>query len=394
MSVLDDFARTGEGGPGRPKSHRRKRKSKTGITLVLVLVLFAGLAGGGYWAYNKIQDSLAAPDFQGTGTTEVEVTVPDGATIAEIANILFNQGVVKSAAAFVQAAQDNPESRGLQAGTYKLRKEMSGKAALDLMLSPAGKDNDGTLVPPGRAMWDVYDILAKKTGIAAEDFKKLGEDPVALGVPEEWFKRTDGKEIVKSVEGFLYPDTYQFPKDATAEVILKQMVKQFLTVTDKMDFVGNVKEHMGGLSPYEVLIIASLSQAEAGVAEDMPKIARVAYNRVKEISDKEFVTGYLEYDVTWNYGEQMAGREAKKSGDMSLDELKNPRNKWSTHAFKGLPPTPINSPGETALKGAMNPPPGAWLYFVAIDKEGHSAFADTKAEHDRNVEKAKQNGVL
>lgn len=393
MSVLDDFSRTGEGRE-RPKSHRKKRKGKTGFTLILVLVLFTGLAGGGYWAYNKIQDSLAAPDFQGTGTGEVFVTIPDGATIADIANVLYKAGVVKSASAFVQAADDNPNSTSLQAGDYKLRKEMSGKAALDLMLDPASKDNGGVMIRPGLAMWDVFDRLSKGTGIPAAEFKEAAKDPVALGVPEEWFKRTDDKPIVKSIEGFLYPDTYQFPKSATAEQILKQMVSEFLAVAEQIDFVNNVKEHMGGLTPYEVLVIASLSEAEAGIDTDMPKISRVAYNRVKKISDKELVTGYLQYDVTWNYGEQLAGRPAKKSGEMTDEELADPRNKWSTEAYPGLPPTPINGPSETALKGAMNPPEGKWLYFVAIDQQGHSAFAETNAEHNANVDKAKAAGIL
>ena len=124
MSVLDDFARTGEDRP-RPKSHRRKKKGRTGVTLALVVVLFGGLVAGGWWGFGKLQDAFAAEDYQGTGTGEVEVTIPNGASGSDIANILFNADVIKSGAAFVEASEANPEAENIQPGTYKLRKQMA-----------------------------------------------------------------------------------------------------------------------------------------------------------------------------------------------------------------------------------------------------------------------------
>ena len=392
MSVLDDFTRTGD--RPRPKSHRRKKKGRTGVTLILVLVLFAGLGLGGWRGYVWLQGQFAAPDYQGSGEGEVSVDVPDGSLLADIGNILYKADVVKSGAAFVEAAAENPDSKNIQPGTYKMRLKMSAKAAITLMLSPESKQKSGILISPGLTKWDVYKTLSDATGIPKEDFEKAGEDPEALGVPSEWFQRNDDHDVVKSIEGFLFPDTYEFPKGADAETILKQMVKEFLDVTDKMNFTATIKEKQPDLSPYEALITASLAQAEAGNSEDLPKIVRVAYNRIRQCDCKEFVTGYLQYDVTWNYGELEAGREPKKSGSMSTEELENPRNKWSTHAYKGLPPTAINSPPKAALEATLDPPEGMWLYFVAIDKEGHSAFAETLAEHRQNEQKAKEAGIL
>lgn len=396
MSVLDDFARTGEDRP-RPKSHRKKKKGRTGVTLVLVVVLFGGLVAGGWWGFGKLQDAFAAEDYQGTGTGEVEVTIPEGASGSDIANILYNAGVIKSGAAFVEASEANPDANTIQPGTYRLRKQMSAAAAIELMLSPDSRVKNGITITEGRHTFDIYEILSEKTGVEVDDFKEAAKDTEALGIDDSWFERkTDDEKIVKSVEGFLYPDTYDFGKDDTAESMLTEMVSRFMAVADEIKFKETVESTFDGkVSPWEALNMASMSQAEALKDEDMGKVSRVGYNRIFEISTGDFVTGLLEYDVTWNYGELMEGREALASKDMDMNVLRDPdSNKWSTHAHKGLPPTPIGNPGKPALEGAMNPPEGMWLYFVAVDKEGTTKFAETLTEHEQNILEAQENGVL
>ncbi|MEV0648746.1 endolytic transglycosylase MltG [Phytomonospora sp. NPDC050363] len=396
MSVLDDFARTGEDRP-RPKSHRRKKKGRTGVTLLLVVVLLGGLVGGGWWGFGKLQDAFGAPDYQGTGTGEVEVTIPEGALLADMANELFNAGVVKSGAAFVEAAEANPDAKNIQPGTYRLRKEMSAASAIELMLSSDSRVKNGITIPEGRHTFDIYKILSEGTGVDVEDFEQAAKDTEALGIDDSWFDRkTDDEKIVKSVEGFLFPDTYDFGKDATAESMLSEMVSRFMAVAEEIDFQGTVEASFGGeVSPWEALNMASLSQAEALHDEDMGKVSRVGYNRIFDNTGGEYIGGLLEYDVTWNYGELVEGRKALASKDMNMEDLRDPdSNKWSTHAHPGLPPTPIGSPGRAALEGAASPPDGNWLFFVAVDKDGTTKFAATLAEHEANIEEAKKNGVL
>jgi UPF0755 protein len=208
-------------------------------------------------------------------------------------------------------------------------------------------------------------------------------------VPDWWFKRTDGKKVKPSIEGFLYPDTYEIPPKATAETILKLMVENFLSVTGEMKFADRVQKERGGISPYEALIVASLAQAEAGNKDDLGKVARVAYNRVFG----EFPCNCLEMDVTVNYYLESIGKPTKRSGDMTTAELDDPKNPYN-RKLRGLVPTPINNPGKQAMEGAMDPPPGKWLFFVAIDKEGHSAFAETYADHEKNMVKAREAGII
>lgn len=385
---------------GKRRGHRRRRKSRKGLTAVLVLVLLATLGIGGFFGYDKVKSFFVAPDYAGEGNgVKVQVEVAENSNLTAIGNALYKKDVVKSAKAFTNAAEANPKSSSIGPGTYAMEEEMSGQAAVDRMLDPKSRQVTGVPIREGLTQWGTFKKLSEATGVPMDDFKAAAKDPEALGVDSSWFERKDGNDVVKTVDGFLFPAVYDFKKNSTAEDMLKQMVAQFNSVTESMGFIESVNENMPDYSPYEVLINASMSEAEAGVAKDLGKIARVAYNRI-ETPDVEayFCDGEpghcLEYDTTTNYGLMAAGKGSKNSKHLTNEELYDDDNKWSTHAHSGLPPTPINSPGKTALEGAADPPNGKWVFFVAIDKEGNSAFAETADEHDKNVDKAKANGVL
>ncbi|SCE68758.1 UPF0755 protein [Micromonospora coriariae] len=383
---------------GQKGRHRhgfvRKRKGgsggrgKTFLALLLALFLLGGIGGGAFYGFDRIQNYFVTPDYDGAGTGEVTVEIKQGALLADMADALVAADVVKSQKAFVEAAEANSRSKNIQPGTYKLRKQMSGASAVTAMLDLKNKIVNGLTIPEGRTSFNIYKLLSEKTKIPVKDFQAAAKDPEALGVPDWWFKRDDGKKVVKSVEGFLYPDTYEIPPKATAESILKLMVDNFLSVTGEMKFADRVQKERK-VSPYEALIVSSLAQAEAGNKDDLGKVARVAYNRVYG----EFNCNCLEMDVTVNYYLESIGKPTKRSADMTeaeLDDSKNPYNR----KLRGLIPTPINNPGKQALEGAMAPPPGKWLYFVAIDKQGHSAFAETYEEQKRNEAKAREAGVI
>ncbi len=378
---------------GKPR-HRRgsrgggKGGGKSAVAFLMAFVLLALLGGGVFLGYNKVRGFFTAADYDGKGTGTVQVQIKDNSTLTEMGNVLVDADVVKSTKAFTNAAEDNPRGKNIQSGTFNLRKQMSAAEAVTLLLDPASRVTNGITIPEGKTALQVYDILAKASGIPVEDFKKAGADPKALGIADFWFNRTDGQKVTRSIEGFLFPDTYEFQPSATAADMLETMVQHFLKVAEQLDFV-NKAENDRKISPYEVLTVASLSQAEAGNPDDLGKVARVAYNRL--YGDPVMP---LEYDVGINYYYQLTGRATKPSSKMTGAELRDPKNPYRLHDKTGLTPTPINNPGKAALEGALNPPKGPWLFFVAIDKEGHSAFAVTNAEHERNIATAKKNGVL
>ncbi|MFI7607311.1 endolytic transglycosylase MltG [Micromonospora sp. NPDC049366] len=373
----------------RKRNGKSGGRGKTVLALLLALVLLGGIGGGAFYGFDRIQSYFVTPDYEGAGTGEVNVEIKQGALIADMAVALYDAGVIKSTKAFIEAAEENSRSKNIQPGLYKLRKQMSGESAVAAMLDLKNRVVNGVTIPEGRTAKNVYKLLSDHTKIPVKDFEAAAKDPIALGVPEWWFKRSDNKKVRPSVEGFLYPDTYEIPPKATAESILKLMVENFLSVTEEMQFADRVQKERGGITPYESLIVASLAQAEAGNKDDLGKVARVAYNRVYG----DFPCNCLEMDVTVNYYLESVGRPTKASKDMTDAELDDPKNPYN-RKLRGLPPTPINNPGKLAMEGAMDPPPGKWLFFVAIDKEGHSAFADTYPQHERNMARAREAGII
>jgi len=381
---------------GRHRRGARKKKPKgrgggrSFVALLVALLMLGGLAGGAWYGYDRLSGFFSTPDYAGPGTGEVVVQVKSGHTASDIAETLVAAGVVKSSAAFVEAATANPRSKNIQPGFYRLRQQMAAAGAVELLLDLKNKVSQKVTIPEGRTAKQTYTLLAKATKIPVGEFEAAARDPEALGVPDFWFKRDDGKRVTRSIEGFLFPQTYEFDPGSTAKEMLTVMVQQFLGVAQELKFVERVQNDRK-ISPYEALIVASMAQAEAGNPDDLAKVARVAYNRVYS---GDFPCSCLQFDVTVNYYWELTGKKTKASREMTTADLQDPKNPYSTHAHPGLPPTPINNPGQLALQGAMSPTPGKWLYFVAIDKQGHSAFAETLAQHERNIEIARKNGVL
>ncbi|MFE9917485.1 endolytic transglycosylase MltG [Micromonospora sp. NPDC005553] len=388
-----DDAERGE--KGRHRRGFRKRKSgsgggrgKTFLALLMALLLLGGIGGGAFYGFDRIQNYFVTPDYDGSGAGEITVEIKAGALLADMADALVAADVVKSQKAFIEAAEANSRSKNIQPGTYKLRKQMSGANAVTAMLDLKNKIVNGLTIPEGRTSFNIYKLLSEKTKIPVKDFQAAAKDPEGLGVPDWWYTRGDGKKSVKSIEGFLFPDTYEIPPKSTAESILKLMVNRFLSVTGEMKFADQVQEKRK-VSPYEALIVASLAQAEAGNKDDLGKVARVAYNRAYG----EFPCNCLEMDVTVNYYLESIGKPTKSSKQMTAAELDDPKNPYN-RKLPGMIPTPINNPGRQALEGAMDTPTGKWLYFVAIDDKGHSAFAETYEQHQRNENKAREAGII
>ncbi|MEV4412835.1 endolytic transglycosylase MltG [Catellatospora sp. NPDC049609] len=380
--------RAGQQPPRRRK--RKKRRGRTALALLLTMLLLGGVGVGLYLGYDRLQGMFGAEDYTSAAdSAEVEVVIPEGASGGKMAKVLKAADVIASEQAFVDAWEANPDASDIQPGRYKLRLKLSAADAITMLLDPKNRIVNGITVAEGLSTFKIYKLLSQKLGIPEAEFKAAGADPVKLGVPATWFDR-DGRKVTKSVEGFLFPDTYEFPKDVTAESALKMMVQRFLAVTKEMKFSENVRGSLD-IAPYEALIVASLAQAESGTAKDLPKVARVAYNRIIE-EPPSGICHCLEMDVTVNYWFETQGKPTKKSGDMTEAELDNPKNKYNRKlAFL---PTPINNPGRAALAAAAKPAVGKWHFFVAIDKEGNSAFAVTNAEHERNKEIACERKII
>ncbi|GAB2747914.1 endolytic transglycosylase MltG [Streptomyces bullii] len=366
--------RRGRGG-GKGNGNSKGKKGRNGVAcLVVVLVLGGGLAGVSYFGYQFYQDRFAAaPDFTGDGNgQEVTVEIPGGADGYAIGRALKAAGVVKSVDAFVAAQGSNPQGKNIQDGVYTLQKEMSAASAVELMLSPESRDN--LIIAEGRRNADIYRLIDKrlelKDGTTAEVAKK---DWKNLGLPD-W--AMNHKNVKDPLEGFLYPSSYGVAKGQKPADVLKKMVARATETYTKLG-VEKKAESLGLDNPWQLVTIASLVQAEGTSHSDFRKMAEVIYNRMKPDNPQTY--GKLEFDSTYNYIKNQS------KIDLTLQELRTYDNPYNTYFYKGLPPGPIDNPGEDAIKGALNPTDDGWYYFISLDGKT-SEFTKTNAEHQKLVE--------
>jgi UPF0755 protein len=376
------------GPPRRKRRRERGRKRRSFFALFMSVVLLAALGIGVYWGVGKVQNFFNVPDYTTVGTEAVTVEIKAGSS-TDTANTLFEAGVVKSAKAYINAANDDPRSQGVQPGFYKMFKQMPAKDALALLLDPdKNRVVNGVTIPEGMITLDIYDKLSKALDIPVKEFVEAGKHPIDLGVPDWWFKRDDGKKAATTVEGFLFPATYEFPPNVTAEEALKMMVDQFNTEVGELGFADAVQKNLS-ISPYEALIAASIAQSEAVFKVDYPKVARVLYNRAY---GGDFQCSCLGLDSAVNYYLRITGKEAKSSEHLTDAQI-HAKTPYNTHDTAGMPLGPISNPGADALKGAMSPAAGKWEFFMTIDKKGTMGYANDLAGHNANVQLACKNGL-
>lgn len=315
----------------------------------------------------------AAEDYAGAGSGEVQVEIPKGALGNEIGNILKKAGVVKSVDAFVSAQGRNPKGLSIQAGVYTLKKEMSAESAVKMMLDPASQSN--FVIPEGRRNVWVYEQIDKKLGLDAGTTQGIAKAKANdLGLPD-WAK--NHKNVKDPLEGFLFPASYPVAKGNKPEDVLRRMVSRANQEYGKLELEAKAKQ-LGVESPWQLITIASLVQAEGTSHDDFRKMAEVVYNRLKPSNPQTY--GGLEFDSTYNYIKNQSKL------DLTLEELRKYDNPYNTYFVKGLPPGPIGNPGVEAMQGAVSPTNDGWYYFISIDGKT-SQFTKTNAEHQKLVEK-------
>ncbi|TCC23021.1 endolytic transglycosylase MltG [Kribbella speibonae] len=336
------------------------------ISLIVVGALVAGAVVGFGKGKDALEGLFSAPDYEGAGTGTVVVEITKGQATASIADTLEKKEVVKSARAFERVARDDPRSLQIQAATYTLRKHMSAKAALDLMLNTAESVKVARIsIAAGKTKAEVAVILqgSKMKLPAGAAATALGK-PALLGLPPY---------AHNNAEGFLFPGTYDVPKNANAYTMLKLMTANYAKTAASLDLVNTASRKK--LDPYQAVIVASIIGAETNRSEDYAKVARVIYNRL--------AAGMrLQMDSTIHY---VVGKDG---GVFTTPEQRENPSRYNTYKYKGLPPTPINSPTRDELRAAINPAQGSWLYFTLVNLDtGETAFASSAEEHQANVKK-------
>ncbi|MGO1769931.1 MAG: endolytic transglycosylase MltG [Microbacterium sp.] len=351
----------------RPK---RKRGRGCLIAALIVLVVVGGMAAAGVWAWNtygeRVQEALGLDgthDYaEGEATGEAVVTVEEGDTGESMSPKLHEAGVTLEEDSFTRYLRESEQNPTLYPGVYLLQQKMTSEAALAALEDPESRQDNTVQLPEGYTVEATITRITESVDVSSDELEKAVADPSDYGVEDD------------SLEGWLFPATYTFGPEATAEDVIARMVER----TRESLAAAEVPED----EVHDVLTIASIIQREARFEDDFYKVSRVIHNRL-DSSTWGDTNGLLQMDSTtqYGYGETHTG-SASTSREAREDD-----NPWNTYLHKGLPAGPVSNPGDVSIDAAMNPADGPWLYFVTVNlNTGETAFSTTYAEHERNVD--------
>jgi len=337
--------------------------------LLVLAGILALVLGGAYWWGNSWLQRQLDPPGEPQGRFLVEI--PSGAGVNDIARILANEGVVANATITRLWWRD---AASLQAGAYYFAENMSVDQALAVLeAGPIPPAFESITIPEGLWLSEIADRLLD----SLPEF-----DPVELQAA-----LTDGQIRSKfvpagitSLEGVLFPDTYQVDERGVSDErdLVRRMVEQFDTVATRIGYDDAMARI--GLTPYQLLVTASVVEAEAARSEDRPKVARVIYNRLNAGMP-------LQMDATVLYA------IGQRKSSLTLTDL-DTDSPYNTRRFAGLPPTPIAAAGRESLTAAMNPAPGEWLFFVLVERDGTLFFTEDYDEFLVRSADARARGVF
>ncbi|HMD31454.1 MAG TPA: endolytic transglycosylase MltG [Candidatus Acidoferrales bacterium] len=339
-----------------------------GAALLALLAVVAGCAAA------LLRADWRTP-YAGFGADGVFVEIPRGMPVAAIARTLETNGVVRRGISFRALALWKGHAR-LEAGEYRFDHAETPEQVFDTLAH--GRIYTVTVtVPEGETMFGIAGLLEAKGVTSREAFLAAARAPgmvadLAPGAP--------------SLEGFLFPATYQFPRHQPGEKIAEAMVRRFREAWAEISgkFAGNAggaASRNGGTGPLGVVTLASLVEKETAAPEERPLVASVLRNRLRKGMT-------LDCDPTVIYALVLAGKYNSGGGGRLLLADLRVDSPYNTYRRRGLPPGPIANPGEASLRAALDvmldPAPGKLLYFVATGDGGH-AFSSTLAEQNRNV---------
>jgi len=335
---------------------RRRRRFRWIAPLVALLVIVVPLAVGGVYVYGLYMNKYHPADYAGAGAGSVTVQVTSGDSPTSIAPKLVKLGVVASSRAFILAAEHSTSSTGLLPGFYGMHRHMKASLAYAILINPKNMVQIKVTIPEGWRLSQTVSFLGAKSGIPLSAYAKVLKDPAQLHLPVF----ANGRP-----EGYLFPATYSVQPHETALGVLTGMVQRFQQEAASVGLPTAAKQVH--LTQAQVVVMASLLQAEGGRLSDYPKIARVIYNRLAHGMP-------LQLDSTVLYGLNKYGILA------SNKDLTSP-SPYNTYKHKGLPPGPIDSPGAAAIQAVLHPVAGNWLYFVTVNpKTGETRYTSSTAQ--------------
>ena len=339
------------------------------ILLIILLIIIANVV-----YFSKLKP-VTKEDIK------VDFKVEDGDTLSSIAGILEEKELIKSTTAYKIYLKIHKTGE-IKIGKYELNKNMGVKEIVNTLSGDNYKEDYINITfKEGLNIKQIADLIEENTDNKKEDVFNLLKDENYIDslINEYWFLTDDIKneKIYYPLEGYLFPNTYQFKKDVTVKDIFKTLLDQM----DKELSKYKTQIENSNYSIHELLTLASIVELEAGSSHERNGVAAVFYNRIKN-------NWTLGSDVTTYYAEQKSFKE-----DLTIDEI-NSCNAYNTRStcIVGLPVGPISNPSTESIEGVMNPTTSDNYYFVA-DKNGNTYFTKTEYEHNNIIQKLQREGL-
>jgi peptidoglycan lytic transglycosylase G len=322
---------------------RSRRGALLALLVVFLLVLGGVVAAGAYYGHCK---GASGP------TRDVAFTVEPGTSGEEVVSQLHDLGVLRCDGIVGRILlRGTGKADAIRAGSYTLTTNMTFDEALAVLSAPPAPVATARLtIPEGYRLTQIAERVHQALGIAEDRFLSAAQDT-------SW-SLDPYLPTGKGTEGFLFPETYRFEKDASAKDVIQRLLDQFDTEAEGLEW-ANAKEL--GVSDYEVVVIASMIEREARVPSDRAKIAAVIYNRLAEGMPLgiDATIGYIDPDPS----------NGLTVSDFEID------SPYNTRLHTGLPPTPIASPGIASLRAALAPADVPYLYYVLCSSNGAHRFS-------------------
>jgi len=328
---------------------------------LLALLAIAALGAGAGW----LDIQLDKP-YRGHRPLQAYVDIPRGTSRWRIAGVLARNDIIRNRFAFLMFSEWHFHAR-MQAGEYLIDRPITSREVF-WKIARGQIFVHTVMIPEGWSMYDIANELDRQGICRRDEFLVVAHDNSAI---------SDIAPHAQSLEGFLFPSTYEFTRHTSCEQAAKRMVQDFRAVWEMLD-PGGSQPFPQGLSLEQVVTLASLVERETPNPNERPLVAGVFYNRLR-------LSYPLQCDPTVQYALELHGRAEHNihPADLRFD------SPYNTYEHRGLPPGPIANPGEASLKAALSPAVTDYMYFVANERGGHF-FSRTLAEHNRNVDRLRR----
>jgi UPF0755 protein len=362
-----------------------KRSFRIALGVVIgSIVLVVALAG---WFVHR---ALAYPDALHDGSgKEVEVEIKTGMSFPQVASMLADKGLIEKPTWFRMYAMWEGDTTNIKTGKYLIKDNLTPAQVLRILVTGVKEVTTKVTLPEGKNMIEFFGLLEQARVAKASELEAIARDKDFLAA-----HAITGD----SVEGYLFPDTYEFRVGEKPKAVLERLITRHQEVWNDLlakhgGDAAKLKERLKWTNR-DILIMASIVEKEAVDPAERPRIAQVFINR---LTSDSFKPKRLETDPTIRYGcevppQKSAACQAWNKGDrLHRAQLDDKDNAYNTYQHEGLPPGPIANPGKASIEATLAPDGSDYLYFVAKDARNH-AFARTFDEHKKNVQKYMKGG--